>query len=194
MDISCRQFLCPPNVFNSSDNQARPTVDHYVELQQLCSFAYASKSWLKMLQPSVICINRIWNFKETGVSNNRTFFFIHTCAFKHNTCIPTKNYHTDLYTNEWTWRLQIYENINCIYRCVLLLLLDMSTNCACKLKLPSFSIPDNHFFTGIGDFKLCSNIHNSVTQNNGLLLYTDLPIHSSSPPKKRESIQVPNYT
>jgi len=70
----------------------------------------------------------------------------------------------------------IYEEIDCIYKCVLLLLIDKSTSCAHKLKLPNFSLADVHFFTRIGDFKLCSNIHNSATQNNGHLLYTDLMI------------------
>ena len=32
------------------------------------------ESWLQMLQPSDICINSTWNFKETGISNNGTFY------------------------------------------------------------------------------------------------------------------------
>jgi len=71
---------------------------------------------------------------------------------------------------------RIYEDIDCTYKCVLLLPIDKSSNCAHKLKLPSFSLADVHFFTRIGDFKLCSNIHNSATQNNGHLLYTYLMI------------------
>lgn len=89
---------------------------------------------------------------------------------------------------------RIYEDIDCIYRCVLLLLIDTSTNCACKLKLLNFSLADVHFFTCTGDFKLYSNIHNSATQNNGLLLYTDLMIHGSKRACKNNCIQVPNYT
>jgi len=87
---------------------------------------------------------------------------------------------------------RIYEDIDCIYRCVLLLLIDMSTNCASKLKLLNFSLADVYFLTCTGDFKLCSNIHNSATQNKGLLPYTDL-IHGSKTACKN-CIQVPNYT
>jgi hypothetical protein len=87
---------------------------------------------------------------------------------------------------------RVYEDIDRIYRCVLLLLIDMSTNCARKLKLPTFTPADVHFFTC--DFKICSNIQNSATQNNGLLLCTDLMIHGSKRACKNNCIQVPNYT
>jgi hypothetical protein len=85
-------------------------------------------------------------------------------------CIPTN-------MNMTTTR--IYEDTDCIYRCVLLLLMEMSTNCMHKLKVPNFCLADVHFFTDIGNFKLSSNIHKSTTQNNGILLYTDLLIHGS---------------
>jgi hypothetical protein len=74
---------------------------------------------------------------------------------------------------------RIYQDINCIYRPVLLLLIDISANCTCKLKLSNFALTDVHFFMGTDDFKLCGNIQNTATQNNEFSLYTDFLLHST---------------
>jgi len=114
MDISCRHFLCQPNACNSSDNQARPMADHYAELPQLCSYAFASNHDYKRHSP-LTYISTACEISKRLVSQIMGLFFIHPWAFKHNTSIPTKNYHKGLYTNERTWQQQGHMKISTVY-------------------------------------------------------------------------------
>jgi hypothetical protein len=64
--------------------------DHYVELPQLCSYAFALNHDYIPYSP-LTYVSTACEISKRLVSQIMGLFLIHPCAFKHDTCTPTKN-------------------------------------------------------------------------------------------------------